>query len=370
MTSKLYLLSERIRREIARLELSESIDSVDDEPVHAVVEVGEEAEEYFVVVAGGEREDRVEEVIQNNSDEVKVSQTVLEITSKGKTNTGEEKCEPVSTNQKKIPLTKEEPPEKVESGKDSETESDGSDTEELKEAVHSISKTVGDKITEILARIEKRNSKIVEREKSFKSLDEKHDKEKKELKQKHGLEESEHYIAFKGEVKEMTDQLERDLAAIQLLKNKIELNIKLHETLHRIEDEKKNMQKNQETRIIAMVVKHETELEELKKTQKNEILKHLKKDDVLKKLKIQKRELKQHLAKLTAKPEILPCPECPVCFDSMKPPTRILQCVNGHLVCVECARKVERFICPICKQEFSGRATAMEQFLRTLFNHD
>jgi len=93
-------------------------------------------------------------------------------------------------------------------------------------------------------------------------------------------------------------------------------------------------------------------------------------DEVIMKLKIQKKELKKQLSKLTAKPKILPCPECPVCSDSMRPPTRILQCIGGHLVCEKCARQVDRFICPTCDQEFSGRATAMEQFLRTLFNHD
>ena len=31
-----------------------------------------------------------------------------------------------------------------------------------------------------------------------------------------------------------------------------------------------------------------------------------------------------------------PCPVCPVCFDPLSPPTRILQCINGHLVCDRC----------------------------------
>ena len=103
---------------------------------------------------------------------------------------------------------------------------------------------------------------------------------------------------------------------------------------------------------------------------KNSLELHAEEDEVMMKLKNQKKELGKQLSKLTAKPKIVPCPECPVCFDSMRPPTRILQCVNGHLVCEKCARKVDRFICPTCNQEFSGRATAMEQFLRTLFNHD
>ena len=31
-----------------------------------------------------------------------------------------------------------------------------------------------------------------------------------------------------------------------------------------------------------------------------------------------------------------PCPTCPVCFESLAPPVRILQCINGHLVCERC----------------------------------
>jgi len=91
-------------------------------------------------------------------------------------------------------------------------------------------------------------------------------------------------------------------------------------------------------------------------------------DRDLVKLKSQKQELSQHLSKLAAKPQILPCPECPVCLDSMKPPMRILQCVSGHLVCEGCSRKMKKVFCPTCKKDLSGRATAMEQFLRTLFN--
>jgi len=357
-------MHEFIRREIARMELRESIDSDDDEPVQAVVEVG--AEEYSVVSAGGEREDVVEEVIHDNSDKEMVSQTVLELSSKE--NTDEEKIEQVCIHQKQSTQTGEESPEKVDSVK--QTVSDGSDNEELNETVNSILKTAENKIAEILAKMENVNSKSMERAKSLKSLDAKHDQEKKDLKHKHGLEKSEQYIAFKAQVEEMTDQQEMDLAAIQLLKSERELNTKLHEALHRFEEEENEIKDDQETKTIAMFLKHETEMKKLKKVQKTENLKHLEEDYVMKKLKSQKKELKQHLAKLTAKPQNLPCPECPVCFDSMKPPTKILQCVNGHLVCVECARKVEKFICPTCKQEFSGRATAMEQFLRTIFNLD
>ena len=67
-------------------------------------------------------------------------------------------------------------------------------------------------------------------------------------------------------------------------------------------------------------------------------------DPELQQLRERRRQLSLARGRLTSKPEVLPCPECPVCYDSMKPPARILQCVSGHLVCVECAKRVEQFI--------------------------
>jgi len=37
----------------------------------------------------------------------------------------------------------------------------------------------------------------------------------------------------------------------------------------------------------------------------------------------------------------LPCPECPICFSEMKPPTRIAQCSTGHLICQGCRDRPE-----------------------------
>jgi len=62
-----------------------------------------------------------------------------------------------------------------------------------------------------------------------------------------------------------------------------------------------------------------------------------------------------------------PCPNCPVCFESLKPPIRILQCINGHLVCEKCRLQPQVEVCPTCRESFLGRATAMEQHLRALF---
>ena len=69
-------------------------------------------------------------------------------------------------------------------------------------------------------------------------------------------------------------------------------------------------------------------------------------------------------------PPTPPCPTCPVCFDSLKPPVRILQCINGHLVCERCRSQPQIEVCPTCRKYIVGRATAMEQHLRALFQHE
>merc|ERR1712203_971898 len=66
-------------------------------------------------------------------------------------------------------------------------------------------------------------------------------------------------------------------------------------------------------------------------------------------------------ASATSRP---PIPECPVCLEEMTPPTRIFQCRNGHLVCETCKSGLRPCICPRCRQEMTGRATDMEDFLR------
>ena len=62
----------------------------------------------------------------------------------------------------------------------------------------------------------------------------------------------------------------------------------------------------------------------------------------------------------------LPTPTCPVCYEALKPPKRIFQCTNGHLVCEICQRQPQLRGCPTCRQPIMGRATAMEQFLADL----
>ena len=62
-----------------------------------------------------------------------------------------------------------------------------------------------------------------------------------------------------------------------------------------------------------------------------------------------------------------PCPECPVCLETMKPPEKIIQCNNGHLLCEDCSKSEGITSCPTCREGLTGRAIAMEQHLRVLY---
>jgi hypothetical protein len=59
-------------------------------------------------------------------------------------------------------------------------------------------------------------------------------------------------------------------------------------------------------------------------------------------------------------------PECPVCFEEMKPPLEIFNCRNGHLICSVCRPRLS--ICTNWRAEYTGRATAVEQMIRQMLN--
>lgn len=56
--------------------------------------------------------------------------------------------------------------------------------------------------------------------------------------------------------------------------------------------------------------------------------------------------------------------ECPICLQEMN--GRIWQCEAGHLVCEDCHNRPEVATCPTCRSGFMGRATAVEQIVKTL----
>ena len=263
-------LQEIIRREFARIELNDDV-----EEVATVVDEDEQegdGEEYFVVMAAGETIDRMEQI----------------------TGDPEMTCE--TANKTVITLSNKQIEDRSEDStsdvKDSENNCVESD-DNLADSVNEISKMVEKKIGEILGRLEALNLKILERENTLKPLDEKHEKERQELKHKHVLEEGEHYTDFRTEIRELSESHEQQLEELQTMTNACELNFRLHRTLHRLEEEENDLQKSQETRIIAMFVKHEAEMKELKKIQKNEIEKHVSEDEIMKRYQMDKKALKE-----------------------------------------------------------------------------
>jgi len=146
-------------------------------------------------------------------------------------------------------------------------------------------------------------------------------------------------------------------------------------------ERKKEELANKEMVLKELKLIHSNERKELEEEyiSKQRVLEDKQKEEA-EKLASEKTKLKSELAQLEHQLEdimsrdtksesdnSLPCPECPVCLEMLMPPIRIMQCSNGHLVCEECESKPELTCCPTCRQSFTGRATAMEQHLSTLF---
>ena len=63
--------------------------------------------------------------------------------------------------------------------------------------------------------------------------------------------------------------------------------------------------------------------------------------------------------------------ECPVCLEEMKPPKKIFQCSNGHVICELCKGNPEVRSCPTCRVKFRGhnvvRNIVAEKLARSTF---
>ena len=64
--------------------------------------------------------------------------------------------------------------------------------------------------------------------------------------------------------------------------------------------------------------------------------------------------------KLTKKPSDL---QCPICMNDVKPPMRLRQCINGHIICDSCFDKTQganRHLCHTCRSPMTGRPSQLE----------
>jgi len=59
--------------------------------------------------------------------------------------------------------------------------------------------------------------------------------------------------------------------------------------------------------------------------------------------------------------------ECPVCLEIMRPPTKMLHCKNGHVLCMTCVENGGITSCPSCRQPLLGRNFTMEKLAEEYF---
>jgi len=91
---------------------------------------------------------------------------------------------------------------------------------------------------------------------------------------------------------------------------------------------------------------------------------------VLAELNQQQQQIKNFVRGEIAKVKVTPIPECPVCFQHLKAPKKIVQCLKGHKICEVCSEKEAVVSCPTCKTAFMGRDYGMEAFIRELSGED
>ena len=141
-----------------------------------------------------------------------------------------------------------------------------------------------------------------------------------------------------------------------------------------VETESKVMALEMETENQALEKTHSEEMVDLEKKQamEKESLKRVHEGAKKVMAKKHKTVLSSHQEKMaefhakiqTAVSVATLAPVRSMCQQAMPPPTEIYNCYNGHLVCATCKDKVTT--CSICCQAIMGRATAMEQMIRSL----
>ena len=68
-----------------------------------------------------------------------------------------------------------------------------------------------------------------------------------------------------------------------------------------------------------------------------------------------------------------PTMECRFCCETIKPPMRLKQCEQGHIICDDCVKTfsrqtqagivIQEIACFVCKSPVRSRPTALEHFL-------
>ena len=101
--------------------------------------------------------------------------------------------------------------------------------------------------------------------------------------------------------------------------------------------------------INEVVSEQKTEIQDLKTSVKNEI------DDL--KDMILSLNMSVHPKESTLRSE------CPSCMEILRPPMRLMQCGQGHIVSEDCYTRLEEMECPTCWGDITGRPTELERVL-------
>ena len=125
------------------------------------------------------------------------------------------------------------------------------------------------------------------------------------------------------------------------------------------------MKKSEAENLQKLELKMEQKLEQKLENYVEKKLKHSLKEELNKldqKINLKFEDLKEDI-KAPAR-----APECPICFEELKPPMKIIQCLKGHKLCEPCSQKPDIVSCPgACKSAFMGRDFGMEAFLLEQF---
>ena len=192
-----------IRRELARLDLD------DGSEVSVVHDANDDEYEFIVVHAGGEAQDRLEQITEESEEEdATTAKPVLTFSNK------EKKVEHVVDEINTDCLDYLEGISRLFCLEEENDDDEQFDTV-LANSVNDLSKALESKIEEVLGKLEKINSSISDREKSLKLLNAKHENERDNLEHKHIQETSETYTEFRKEIQQMSERHEKMMEEFQ-----------------------------------------------------------------------------------------------------------------------------------------------------------
>jgi len=214
-----------------------------------------------------------------------------------------------------------------------------------------------------IANIQTANSKLAAKEKEF-SLNE--EKRQREVRQINESQES--------DIRKIDMKFEKEINELEKIQTEQEQKLAITETrMAEIKQRKQNEKekvletKLDEMRILNAKLRKENEYEKDMLVRLKQLADQLARN--LKDLDLQpiNKERSTEKAKLDAAISTL---KCPVCWETMKPPTKIWMCAASHIVCEPCKVTLAGRACPTCRVKWvTLRAYMAEEFARSVFSN-